>query len=263
MRDHQVAVAGGTSRESVTRVAPLRARRCVLPRRGVGDGRHQTHEGICARSRTPRAVSWRASTIAARRSSRTDGGGGCYRRRAGSSTRRVRWASTRDGGRVRRQRGRKSRRGRRVDGARSRRTALSRQVLVYPITDAISRGRLHRERGGYLLTSESMRFYWERYVPNTADRDQPYVSPMRAASVAGLPPALVITAEYDPLRDEGEAYAQKLAQGGVPGRRAVNGHDPRFFRFTNVMDSARARWPKSWPRCAKPGTTIDGTGRRG
>ena len=119
---------------------------------------------------------------------------------------------------------------------------LALQVLVYPITDYdFTRPSYSENAEGYLLTRDGMRFYWEQYVPNEADRMQPYVSPMRAASVAGLPPALVITAEYDPLRDEGEAYAAKLAQAGVPVTQSrYPGMIHAFFRFTNVMDSARA-----------------------
>jgi acetyl esterase len=119
---------------------------------------------------------------------------------------------------------------------------LALQVLVYPITDCdFERPSYEENAEGYLLTAESMRFYWDQYVPNPADRAQPYVSPIRAASLAGLPPALVITAEYDPLRDEGEAYAQKLADAGVPVTQSrYPGMIHAFFRFTNVMDSARA-----------------------
>ena len=120
--------------------------------------------------------------------------------------------------------------------------ALALQVLVYPITDYdFTRPSYTENAEGYLLTRDGMRFYWDAYVPNEADRRQPYVSPMRAASVTGLAPALVITAEYDPLRDEGEAYATKLAQAGVPVTQSrYPGMIHAFFRFTTVMDSARA-----------------------
>jgi len=120
--------------------------------------------------------------------------------------------------------------------------ALALQVLVYPVTDYdFTRPSCTENADGYLLTTESMRFYWQVYVPNETDRTQPYVSPMRATSLAGLPAALVITAEYDPLRDEGEAYAAKLAQAGVPVTQSrYPGMIHAFFRFTNVMDSARA-----------------------
>lgn len=127
--------------------------------------------------------------------------------------------------------------------ARDRRgPALSFQVLVYPITDCDFDRPSYRENAeGYLLTLEGMRWYWDQYVPNAADRVNPYVSPMRAASVAGLPPALVITAEYDPLRDEGEAYAAKLAEAGVAvAHTRYPGMIHAFYRFTTTVDAARA-----------------------
>ena len=119
---------------------------------------------------------------------------------------------------------------------------LALQVLVYPITDCDFERPSYKENAeGYLLTAESMRFYWDQYVPNGADRTAPYVAPMRAATLAGLPPALVITAEYDPLRDEGEAYAHRLAEAGVPVTQSrYPGMIHAFFRFTNSADAARA-----------------------
>ena len=119
---------------------------------------------------------------------------------------------------------------------------LSFQVLVYPITDCDFETPSYRENAeGYLLTREGMRWYWDQYVPNPADRANPYVSPMRATSLAGLPPALVITAEYDPLRDEGEAYARKLGAAGVPvAHTRYPGMIHAFYRFTSTVDAARA-----------------------
>jgi acetyl esterase len=119
---------------------------------------------------------------------------------------------------------------------------LALQVLVYPITDCDFDRPSYRENAeGYLLTSDSMRFYWDQYVPDPADRTNPYVSPMRAASLAGLPAALVITAEYDPLRDEGEAYARALAAAGVSvTHHRYPGMIHAFYRYTNILDAARA-----------------------
>ena len=120
--------------------------------------------------------------------------------------------------------------------------ALSFQALVYPITDCDFDTPSYRENAeGYLLTREGMRWYWDQYVPNIGDRTNPYVAPLRAANLTGLPPALVITAGYDPLRDEGEAYAAKLAQAGVPvAHTRYPGMVHAFFRFTNTVDAARA-----------------------
>ena len=139
---------------------------------------------------------------------------------------------------------------------------LALQVLVYPITDYdFTRPSYTENAEGYLLTRESMRFYWEQYVPNEADRTQPYVSPMRAATLAGLAPALVITAEYDPLRDEGEAYAKKLTQAGVPVTQSrYPGMIHAFFRFTNVMESARAAVAEVVAALQKAWNTVDGHG---
>ena len=119
---------------------------------------------------------------------------------------------------------------------------LTFQALVYPVTDYDFDNVSYRENAdGYLLTRDSMRWYWDQYVPGAADRNNPYAAPMRAASLAGLPPALVITAEYDPLRDEGEAYANKLAAAGVPvSHTRYPGMIHAFFRFTNSIDAARA-----------------------
>jgi acetyl esterase len=116
------------------------------------------------------------------------------------------------------------------------------QVLVYPVTDCdFTRPSYTENAEGYLLTSESMRFYWDQYAPKEADRTHPYASPMRAATHTGLPPALVITCEYDPLRDEGEAYAAKLAAAGVPVTHTrYPGMIHAFFRFTSSIDAARA-----------------------
>jgi acetyl esterase len=90
------------------------------------------------------------------------------------------------------------------------------QVLLYPVVDVGAESPSYAELAeGYLLTRDSMRWFVNHYVAKPADREDWRVSPARATSLAGVAPALVITAGYDPLRDEGDAYAQKLRAAGV------------------------------------------------
>ncbi len=93
---------------------------------------------------------------------------------------------------------------------------LCAQLLVYPVTDAAMDTVSYRENLTFGLTPEAMAWFWDLYVPEGVDRADPYLSPARASSLAGLPPAYVVTAEYDPLRDEGNAYAEALRAAGVP-----------------------------------------------
>jgi acetyl esterase len=95
---------------------------------------------------------------------------------------------------------------------------ISYQVLMIPATDASVDTESYHEYGtGRFLARAFMKYGWDLYAPNAAARNNPYVSPLRASQTElhGLPPALVITAENDPLRDEGEAYARKLKEAGV------------------------------------------------
>jgi acetyl esterase len=91
------------------------------------------------------------------------------------------------------------------------------QYLIYPVMDSRMNTASYDENAdGYGLTREAMRWYWQVYVPNHEDRENPYASPMHAADLSMLPPAYVLTAEFDPLRDEGEAYAAGMEAAGVP-----------------------------------------------
>jgi acetyl esterase len=95
---------------------------------------------------------------------------------------------------------------------------ISYQVLMIPATDASVDTQSYHEFGtGRFLARAFMKYGWDLYAPDAALRDNPYVSPLRASlqELRGLPPALVITSENDPLRDEGEAYARKLKEAGV------------------------------------------------
>ncbi|MFE5188885.1 alpha/beta hydrolase [Streptomyces sp. NPDC056628] len=93
------------------------------------------------------------------------------------------------------------------------------QVLFYPVTDAsFDTGSYRQFAEGYFLRRDAMQWFWDQYTTDEAERAQITASPLRATveQLTGLPPALVVTAEADVLRDEGEAYANKLRQAGVP-----------------------------------------------
>lgn len=91
------------------------------------------------------------------------------------------------------------------------------QVLIYPVLDLVDEAPSRLEFAeDFGLDREAARWHIDCYTPDPADRRRPDVSPLRAETVAGLPAALVVTAEYDPLRDEGEAFAARLAEAGVP-----------------------------------------------
>jgi acetyl esterase len=95
---------------------------------------------------------------------------------------------------------------------------LRAQVLVYPVTDyhtPATRSYIDNQTG-YSLTRAAMIRFWRDYLVSEDDATHPHACPLRAVSLSGLPRALVVTAEFDPLRDEGEAYAQRLRDAGVP-----------------------------------------------
>lgn len=90
------------------------------------------------------------------------------------------------------------------------------QLLVYPVIEAsFDRASYSENAEGYLLTASAMQWFWDCYVPDVADRAHPDVAPLRASDLSGLPPALVMTAEFDPLRDEAEDYGHALRAAGV------------------------------------------------
>ncbi len=115
------------------------------------------------------------------------------------------------------------------------------QLLVYPVTDAaMNTGSLASCADGYLLTREMMAWFWKQYVRDNADRAHPYASPLRAQNLRGLPPALVITAEFDPLHDEGEAYAARMREAGVPVTcTRYDGTIHGFFLMSSVLDQGK------------------------
>jgi acetyl esterase/lipase len=120
--------------------------------------------------------------------------------------------------------------------------SLALQILVYPVTNYSFDTRSYREHAdGYLLTQTGMRWFWNHYLARTEDGAQPHASPLLAPSLEALPPALVMTAEYDPLCDEGEAYAARLREAGVPVTLTrYPGMIHGFLRMINLVDKARA-----------------------
>jgi acetyl esterase len=118
--------------------------------------------------------------------------------------------------------------------------AIAFQALVYPVTDHRFDTPSYRENGeGYLLTKDMMEWFWGHYLGEGGDGDDPLASPLRAPDLSGLPAALVITAEFDPLRDEGEAYAARLAEAGVPVTTTrYDGQIHAFFQMPATIPAA-------------------------
>ena len=114
------------------------------------------------------------------------------------------------------------------------------QLLVYPVTDAPSENESYRANGeGYFLTTGEMRWFWTHYA-GACDVSDPYLCPLRAKNLRGLPPAFVVTAEHDPLRDEGEAYARRLREAGVAARwKRYPGVFHGFFAMGSVLSRGR------------------------
>jgi acetyl esterase len=121
--------------------------------------------------------------------------------------------------------------------ARDRGLPLRLQLLIYPVTDCeLDRDSYLRQATGYGLTREGMRWFWSHYM-GKASWCQPEASPLHAENFSGLAPALVLTCQYDPLRDEGLAYAERLRQAGVPVELSEQaGMIHGFFRMAAVMD---------------------------
>lgn len=118
---------------------------------------------------------------------------------------------------------------------------LALQLLIYPATDFANDKPSHeRFAEGYMLTRTSIAWFTDNYLTGPADIADWRASPLRAASLAGTAPALVITAGFDPLRDEGKAYADRLAAAGVPVRYVCHdGMIHGFFGMTGKIDVAR------------------------
>ena len=119
--------------------------------------------------------------------------------------------------------------------------SLAYQLLLYPVTNHAFDTESCKQNGeGYLLTKKDMVWFWDHYLANDADAANPYAAPMQAKELSELPSALVITAEFDPLRDEGEAYAHRLQNEGVTTQRTrYDGMMHGFFGMPAVLDKGK------------------------
>lgn len=123
---------------------------------------------------------------------------------------------------------------------------LRHQLLIYPVLDTDFENASYRAAADPVLTPAAMRYYWNSYLSREQDWRDPYAVPARAGDLSGLPPATVLTAEADPLRDEGEAYAQRLREAGVAtallrGAGMVHG----FLRAWALSPAVRALFEKA------------------
>jgi acetyl esterase len=119
--------------------------------------------------------------------------------------------------------------------------ALCAQLLIYPVTEHWDAGMpsYAENAEGYGLTRDGMKWFWGHYLADPTDARHPHAAPLRAPDLRGLPLALVVTAEYDPLRDEGERYAARLREAGVPTELVrYAGMNHGFFFWPGVVDVA-------------------------
>ena len=116
------------------------------------------------------------------------------------------------------------------------------QALAYPVTDYWQAGRASYDQyaEGYTLSRDFMKWTFQQYLPDSFDRADPYLFPLRAADLSGLPAALIVTAEFDPLRDEGRAYAERLRAAGVAVEHVRFGDQMHGFLLQETtVDRAR------------------------
>jgi acetyl esterase len=115
--------------------------------------------------------------------------------------------------------------------------SIEMQILVYPVTDCDFETTSYRDpANAVFLTRESMIWFWEHYAPDAFGRLHPDASPLRSADTSNLPPAVVVTAEHDVLRDEGEIYATRMVKSGVEVQhRRFAGQMHGFFTMVDVL----------------------------
>jgi acetyl esterase len=118
---------------------------------------------------------------------------------------------------------------------------IAHQLLIYPVTNHDFETVSYNDNAeGYFLTRDMMKWFWGHYLEKESDAANPLASPLRADDLSSLPPATVITAEYDPLRDEGEAYATRLQAAGVPTEMTrYDGMFHGFFGMGAAIDRAK------------------------
>ncbi len=115
------------------------------------------------------------------------------------------------------------------------------QLLLYPVVDHdLGRPSYVDNGAGYILETPAMRWFWDHYCPDPASRSHPHASPLQAADHSGLPPALVMTAEFDPLRDEGNLYAETLTAAGTQAEAiCCDGLVHDFFATAQQFEASR------------------------
>ncbi|MEG0383201.1 MAG: alpha/beta hydrolase [Solibacillus sp.] len=115
------------------------------------------------------------------------------------------------------------------------------QILIYPVTDVSFSTNSYKENGeGYFLTQDSMEWFARHYINTEEDKLNPYVAPLLMKNLSNLPPALVITAGYDPLHDEGVAYANRLQEAGIQvDYTCYEGMIHGFFWMAGIMDKGK------------------------
>ena len=117
---------------------------------------------------------------------------------------------------------------------------LAFQLMLFPATDfTLSSPSMEQLAEGYNVTKAEMLWIREHYVPNAADWTPPLASPLLAPDLSSLPPALIITAEYDPLRDEAEAYGERLKEAGVPTK--ISRYDGMIHDFPDMLEEPGER----------------------
>ena len=123
---------------------------------------------------------------------------------------------------------------------------IAAQLLLYPVlSHKLTTESYELFADGYLLTRAAMAWFWQHYAPRESDRSHPEASPLCATDLSGLPPAVIVAAGYDPLRDEARAYASRLKDAGTPARLLeypTQVHD--FLRRAHLFDVARAAFPE-------------------